>query len=103
MGPMGATGNSALSGHFGTPGRGPLRRNLIECTVGEVRLATYPWGIPADGRLLSIQQYQVLFSIFGTTFGGDGMTNFRVPDLKAITPNDMNYGICSDGYYPSFD
>ncbi len=43
--------------------------------------------VPADGRLLPISQYQGLFSVLGTTFGGNGTTNFAVPDLRgrAIT------------------
>lgn len=36
---------------------------------------------PADGRLLAIREYAALFSLFGTTYGGDGRTNFALPDL----------------------
>lgn len=35
-----------------------------------------------DGQLLSIAQNQSLFSLLGTTFGGDGMTTFALPDLR---------------------
>lgn len=35
-----------------------------------------------DGQLLSIQQYLALFSILGTTYGGDGRTTFALPDLR---------------------
>lgn len=35
-----------------------------------------------DGQLLSIAQYQALFSILGTTYGGDGRTTFALPDLR---------------------
>lgn len=36
----------------------------------------------ADGRLLSIAQHSALFSLFGTIYGGDGRTNFALPDLR---------------------
>ncbi|SOE20025.1 Microcystin-dependent protein [Spirosomataceae bacterium TFI 002] len=35
-----------------------------------------------DGQLLSINQNQALFSILGTTYGGDGRTTFGLPDLR---------------------
>lgn len=35
-----------------------------------------------DGSLLQISQYSALFALLGTTFGGDGITNFAVPDLR---------------------
>ncbi len=36
----------------------------------------------ADGQLLSINQYQSLYSLLGTQFGGDGRTTFALPDLR---------------------
>ncbi len=39
-----------------------------------------------DGSLLSISQNQALFSILGTTYGGDGRTNFALPDLRGRAP-----------------
>jgi microcystin-dependent protein len=41
--------------------------------------------LPADGRLLSIAQNTALFSLFGTTYGGDGITTFALPDLRGRT------------------
>ena len=44
-----------------------------------------------DGQLLPISQYSALFSILGTTFGGDGRTTFALPDLRgrvAIHPGN---------------
>jgi microcystin-dependent protein len=38
--------------------------------------------VPCDGRLLSISNNQALYSLLGTTFGGDGISNFAVPDLR---------------------
>jgi microcystin-dependent protein len=38
--------------------------------------------LPCDGRILSIAQYEVLFVLLGTTFGGDGQATFGLPDLR---------------------
>ncbi len=43
------------------------------------------WAL-ADGQLLSISENQALFSILGTTYGGDGRTTFALPDLRGRTP-----------------
>jgi microcystin-dependent protein len=45
-------------------------------------LAPSGW-LPCDGSLVSIATYSPLFSVIGTTYGGDGRTHFRVPDLRA--------------------
>src|SRR5689334_6035302 len=39
-----------------------------------------------DGALLAIAQYAALFSILGTTYGGNGTTNFALPDLRGRVP-----------------
>jgi microcystin-dependent protein len=39
-----------------------------------------------DGSLLSISQYSTLFAILGTTYGGNGTSNFALPDLRANAP-----------------
>jgi len=54
--------------------------------IGEIRLFPYnripsDWQ-PCNGQLLQIQQYQALFSLLSTTFGGDGKTTFALPDLR---------------------
>jgi microcystin-dependent protein len=41
--------------------------------------------LPCDGRLLSIAQNTALFSVIGTTYGGDGKTTFALPDLRGRT------------------
>lgn len=40
----------------------------------------------AEGQLLSISSYDALFSLLGTTYGGDGRTSFGIPDLRSRTP-----------------
>ncbi len=58
--------------------------------VGEIRLfagdyAPENWAF-CDGRLLSIAEYQMLYSLIGTTYGGDGVSNFALPDLRGRVP-----------------
>ena len=58
--------------------------------VGEIRLfagnfAPVGWAL-CDGSLLSTSQYQALFSLLGTTYGGDGQSNFALPDLRGRVP-----------------
>ncbi|WP_286926343.1 MULTISPECIES: phage tail protein [Lysinibacillus] len=62
--------------------------------LGEIRIfagnyAPRDWAL-CDGRLLSIAQYNALFSIIGITYGGDGKTTFQLPDLRGRAP--MHYG-----------
>jgi microcystin-dependent protein len=50
----------------------------------------------ANGQLLPINQNQALFSLVGTTYGGNGIQNFGLPNLQGRTPvgvgNGINYG-----------
>jgi microcystin-dependent protein len=62
----------------------------VEPYVGEIRLVgfTFPpmgWEL-CDGALLPIAGYQALFSIIGITYGGNGQTNFALPDLRGRRP-----------------
>ena len=45
-----------------------------------------------DGQLLSINSNQALFSILGTTYGGDGRTTFGLPDMRGRVPNHAGTG-----------
>lgn len=67
--------------------------------VGEIRMFGFPrvpvgWH-PCDGSLLSIPQYDTLFHIIGTTYGGDGQNTFAVPDLRGRVP--MHFGNGASG------
>ena len=53
-----------------------------------------------NGQLVQIAQNQALFSLMGTTYGGDGMTTFALPKLAAPTPG-INYVVAIRGVYPS--
>lgn len=62
----------------------------MEGYIGEVRLfagtfAPRNWAF-CDGQLLAISSNSALFSILGTTYGGDGRTNFALPDLRGRVP-----------------
>jgi microcystin-dependent protein len=45
-----------------------------------------------NGQLLSISEYQVLYTLIGTTFGGNGQTNFAVPNLCGRSPLGQGTG-----------
>lgn len=49
------------------------------------------WAL-CNGQLLSIAQYSAVFSILGTTFGGDGRTTFGLPDLRGRVPVHAGQG-----------
>jgi microcystin-dependent protein len=58
--------------------------------VGEIRafgfnFAPYGWAT-CDGQLLAISQYSPLFAIIGTFYGGNGTTNFALPNLQGNAP-----------------
>ncbi len=62
----------------------------MDGTIGEIRGfgGNFPprsWAF-CNGQLLSIAQNQALFSILGTTYGGDGRTTFALPDLRGRVP-----------------
>ncbi len=58
--------------------------------IGEIFMAGFnfaPLGFAkCDGQILPITQNQALFSILGTTYGGDGRTTFGLPDLRGRAP-----------------
>lgn len=63
---------------------------MAEPFLSEIRMMSFNfapkgWAL-CDGQLLPINQNQGLFSLLGTTYGGDGRVNFALPDLKARTP-----------------
>jgi microcystin-dependent protein len=63
---------------------------MAEPFLSEIRLMSFGfppqgWAL-CNGQLLPINQNQALFSLLGTTFGGDGRVNFALPDLRARTP-----------------
>src|SRR5215469_5771053 len=58
--------------------------------IGEIRMfagnfAPAGWMF-CQGQLLSISQYETLFNLIGTTYGGDGQSTFALPDLRGGVP-----------------
>ena len=63
---------------------------MSEPFLSEIRIMSFGfpprgWAL-ANGQLLPINQNQALFSLLGTTFGGDGRTTFALPDLRGRVP-----------------
>jgi microcystin-dependent protein len=69
---------------------------MAEPFLSEVRIFSFVfapkgWAL-CNGQLLPINQNQALFSLLGTTFGGDGRVNFALPDLRARVPIHVGSG-----------
>ena len=109
---------------------------LVEAYAGEIRLfagnfAPRGWAF-CEGQLLPVSGNEVLYSLLGTTYGGDGINTFALPDLRGCVPihpsgngqvgqrtggagvaagNDtkttptlgLNYIICLQGVFPDRD
>jgi microcystin-dependent protein len=65
--------------------------------LGEIKIVSFnfaPKGwAQCNGQLLPINQNQALFSILGTTFGGDGRVNFALPDFRGRIPTYVGDGL----------
>lgn len=74
-----------LIAFFAMPGAKPAAARS-EPFVGQITIVGFnfcPKGwAPANGQLLPIAQHQALFSLLGTSYGGDGRTTFALPDLR---------------------
>jgi len=67
----------------------------MEPFIGEIRMfagnyAPRDWAL-CDGQNISIQENDALYSLLGTTYGGDGRTSFALPDLRGRIP--IHFGI----------
>jgi len=65
--------------------------------VGEIRIfagnfAPAGWMF-CEGQLLPISEYETLFNLIGTTYGGDGQSTFGLPDLRGRLPIHMGNGV----------
>lgn len=66
----------------------------MEPYISEIRIVSFDfapkgWAL-CNGQLLNISQNQALFSLVGTTYGGDGVNNFALPNLQSRVP--INFG-----------
>jgi microcystin-dependent protein len=71
--------------------------------MGEIKIfpSTVPpngW-LPCDGRLLSVNENTALFTLLGSTYGGDGKTTFALPNVTGL-PAGLQGFICQLGVYP---
>lgn len=69
---------------------------MAEPFLGEIRIMSFGfaprgWAM-CNGQLLPINVNQALFSLLGTTFGGNGQTNFALPNLQGKTPIEVGQG-----------
>src|SRR4051794_30935009 len=69
---------------------------MAEPFLSEIRIMSFGfppkgWAL-CDGQLLPINQNQALFSLLGTTYGGDGRVNFGLPNLQGRAPIHMGGG-----------
>ena len=69
---------------------------MAEPFLSEIRIMSFAfapkgWAL-CNGQLMPINQNQALFSLLGTTFGGDGRVNFGLPDLRGRTPIHVGTG-----------
>ena len=73
---------------------------MSEPYVGQLMLASFnfaPRGyLQCNGQIMAINSNQALFSLLGTTFGGNGIQTFAIPNLQGRTPagvgSIVNYG-----------
>ncbi len=69
---------------------------MSEFFIGEIRIVSFnfvPKGwASCDGQILPINQNQALFALLGTTYGGNGVTVFALPDLRGRMPVHMGNG-----------
>ena len=69
---------------------------MAEPFVGEIRMtgfnfAPVGWAL-CSGQIMPISQNQALFSLLGTTYGGDGLTTFALPDFRGRVPIHQGQG-----------
>ena len=64
--------------------------------IGEIKIFGFNFApqnyFSCSGQILSIRQYTALFSLLGTTYGGDGVNTFALPDLRGRTPINQGQG-----------
>jgi microcystin-dependent protein len=76
---------------------------MSDAYIGQIMLASFGyapknWAL-CSGATLPINQNQALFSLLGTTYGGNGTTTFQLPDLRSRTPcgTGQTYGLGQSG------
>lgn len=70
---------------------------LGQISIFACNFAPRGWAL-CEGQLLPISQYTALFSLLGTNFGGNGVNNFELPDLRGRSPLGMGQGLGLSSY-----
>jgi microcystin-dependent protein len=69
---------------------------MADAYVGEIRAFAFDFNpvgwLPCNGTLYPVNVYSALFAILGTNYGGNGTTNFAVPDLRGVAALGMDLG-----------
>src|SRR5271170_7956005 len=64
--------------------------------VGEIRMAGFSFApvgwMPCNGQTLPISEYETLYNLIGTTYGGDGQSTFNLPNLQSRIPFHIGTG-----------
>lgn len=73
---------------------------MAEPFLGEIKMVgfNFPprnWA-QCDGQMMSIQEYPALYTLLGTDFGGNGTSNFQLPDLRGRVPMHTGVGMFND-------
>ena len=86
VGPVAARGASQVAGPLGNR----------DCFIGEIMMIGFDYAPQGwtfcNGQLLPISQNGALFQLLGTTYGGNGTTNFALPDLRGRVPVGQGQG-----------
>ncbi len=77
---------------------------MSDPVIGEIKLVGFnfaprDWAL-CDGQLLSIAENDALFTLIGTTYGGDGQTTFALPDFRGRIPIHQGTGSSGTTYTP---
>jgi len=75
---------------------GPTQVTGSQPFIGEIMLVGWNFATPGwlicDGSLVAVADYPALFQLLGTTYGGNGTTNFALPDLRGRAPKHTGQG-----------
>lgn len=74
--------------------------------IGQIQLFAFNYvpenWVLCDGRTFLIGEYQALFSLLRTSYGGDGQTDFALPNMVGMEPiPGTRYCICVQGLFPT--
>lgn len=72
--------------------------NPVLSYIGETRVLPFDFApeswAPCQGQLMPILEFQALFILIGTTYGGDGESTFGLPEVAGLASNDVPLHVC---------